>query len=186
MKLYLPLLGVISPLFWFMSCTTIAVQKTPIVETLSVEASAHQYTLEPDYTFTQKERDAEALVESKIQETLFSQCFEDIILHKRSRLLRTNGRSREEVLRHLRESKATVKVTLYYKNNNVIGYRNTGSTTIHANRKFFNGATPCSKASNRMHEITHVLGYGHEFNYTPLRPFSVPYGVGFAVKECCK
>lgn len=169
-----------------MSCTTIAVQKTPTVETTSVEAPAHQYILLPDRTFTEKQRDQEAVVESKIQETLFSDCFADIILHKRSRLLRTNGRSREEVLRHLRESKASVKVTLYYRNNNVIGYRNVGSSTIHVNRKFFNGATPCAKAVNRAHEISHVLGYGHEFNYSSLRPFSVPYTMSYAVGACCK
>lgn len=170
----------------FYSCSTQKFKTTnPTQETPSEPTPTVQYTLVPDSTFTKKEAAEEALVQAKVQGVLFSECFSDILLHKRTQLLRTGGRSREEVLRHLRQSQATVGVTLYYKNNNVVGYRNEGSSTVHANRKFFDRASLCGKASNTLHEISHILGYTHDFNRTPERPFSVPYSINYAVESCC-
>jgi hypothetical protein len=39
-------------------------------------------------------------------------------------------------------------------------------------------------AGNLAHEWCHKMGYNHEFKYTDLRQYSVPYAVGYYVRDC--
>lgn len=179
-------------LTWFLclfACPT-PPSPAPVQESAQISTRVYdqknRYKLIPDGTFTKKEADDEALVEDKIEEMLHSTCFVQTLLIDRTKVLRTAGRTRAEVLKHLWESGTAVKVTLYRKNNNVIGYRIPGQNVIHANRKYFDRASICGKASNHLHEIAHILGYSHDFNYTKDRAYSVPYTLNYAVEKCCK
>lgn len=51
----------------------------------------------------------------------------------------------------------------------VVGYTYLESLVINVNRKFF--STPKYVASNILHELTHTLGYTHDYGFGP----SVPY-----------
>lgn len=52
--------------------------------------------------------------------------------------------------------------------------------------RFFKGASVASIASNIAHEYMHKLGYDHEYKWTALREFSVPYAVGYFVERYAK
>jgi hypothetical protein len=66
---------------------------------------------------------------------------------------------------------------------NVIGYTNPGEPRIYMNTNFFRGFTPAEVAGNLAHEWCHKLGFGHAFQETAERPYSVPYAVGYMVRD---
>lgn len=73
---------------------------------------------------------------------------------------------------------------LYYANNGVIGYTSGGTETIFINRKFFipNLGTPRGNAdivANLVHEYMHKVGFDHSYFNSSVRPYSVPYAVGY-------
>ena len=75
-----------------------------------------------------------------------------------------------------------ITVETYYVDANVIGYTMPSINKIYMNRKYFNNFTPVQISSNMVHEWLHKLGFGHDFESTPSRPYSVPYAVGYIVK----
>lgn len=83
-----------------------------------------------------------------------------------------------ETLRPAKNNTMDMGVELYYADNNVIGYTNTGTTQIWVNTKYFNSNPIRSVASNLMHEWLHKLGFKHAVNYSVSRDYSVPYAIG--------
>jgi hypothetical protein len=79
-----------------------------------------------------------------------------------------------------------VGVKLYYENNSVVGYTNGSITYINVNTKFFNGYDINEVAGNLFHEWLHKLGYGHDSSVTTKRPYSVPYAIGYIVRNLGK
>lgn len=79
-----------------------------------------------------------------------------------------------------------VGVKLYYENNSVVGYTSTGITYINVNTKFFDTYAVNSVASNLFHEWLHKVGYGHDSAATARRPYSVPYAVGYIIRDIGK
>lgn len=79
-----------------------------------------------------------------------------------------------------------VGVKLYYENSNVVGYTSTNITHINVNTKFFDTYAINSVASNLFHEWLHKLGYGHDSAATARRPYSVPYAVGYIIRDIGK
>lgn len=77
-------------------------------------------------------------------------------------------------------------VKLYYEDNTVIGYTNGSITYINVNTKFFNQFSANEVAGNLMHEWLHKLGYDHDFDVTARRPYSVPYAVGYLIRDIGK
>lgn len=69
-------------------------------------------------------------------------------------------------------------VTMYYEDTSVIGYTYPNTTRIWVNSKFFNKFSHSSIAGNLTHEWLHKIGFGHDFEATARRPYSVPYAVG--------
>ena len=51
------------------------------------------------------------------------------------------------------------------------------------NTKFFNPYTPAEVAGNIFHEWTHKLGFDHDVIYTSERNATVPYALGFLIRE---
>ncbi len=79
-----------------------------------------------------------------------------------------------------------VGVKLYYANNSVVGYTNGSITYINVNTKFFDTYAINSVAANLFHEWLHKLGYGHDASATARRPYSVPYAIGYIIRDIGK
>jgi hypothetical protein len=71
----------------------------------------------------------------------------------------------------------------WYQSKNVLGYTSQDTNIIHINRNFFNDAEVNQIAMNLVHEWTHKMGFGHDYKRTSRRPYSVPYGIGYIVRD---
>lgn len=71
----------------------------------------------------------------------------------------------------------------WYQSKNVLGYTSRDTNIIHINKKFFNDAEVNQIAMNLVHEWTHKMGFDHDFKRTDRRPYSVPYGIGYLVRD---
>jgi hypothetical protein len=77
-----------------------------------------------------------------------------------------------------------LEIQLYTDNNsNTIGYTYPNIIRIFMNRKYFNNFKPHQVADNMMHEWLHKIGFTHAVEPTPERPHSVPYAIGYIVKD---
>lgn len=88
-----------------------------------------------------------------------------------------------EKLKPLKNNNVDMGVELYSANTNVIGYTYPNSTQIWVNTKYFNQYSAAGVAHNLMHEWLHKLGFGHDSEATARRPYSVPYAIGYMVKN---
>lgn len=79
-----------------------------------------------------------------------------------------------------------VGVKLYYENNNVVGYTSASINYINVNTKYFDSYDPNEVAGNLFHEWLHKLGYGHDASATTKRPYSVPYAIGYLIRDLGK
>jgi hypothetical protein len=68
----------------------------------------------------------------------------------------------------------------------VIGYTNQNTLTIFINRVIYQKTEVYKIAMNLVHEWTHKMGYDHDFKATARRPASVPYAVGYMVRDMGK
>lgn len=76
-----------------------------------------------------------------------------------------------------------ISLTLYFKNNSVIGYTYPSTTMIWVNSKFFNYRLKTREGragvvANIVHEYMHKVGFDHSYKWTAVRQHSVPYAVG--------
>lgn len=68
----------------------------------------------------------------------------------------------------------------------VIGYTYPNSIHQWVYANFFKRATPAEIAGNLAHEAMHRYGFGHEYQATALREFTVPYAVGYETARLAK
>lgn len=66
---------------------------------------------------------------------------------------------------------------------NTIGYTYPDIVRVYMNTKYFNRFLPHQVADNMIHEWLHKLGFEHAVEPTPSRSSSVPYAIGYLVKE---
>lgn len=174
MKNFILLIAILG---FFLSCQTskkpLPIQEAPIsLEKFSIMAN-------PSDTIKLEA----ALLKRK--EVLQSKCFSDFMLNRK--LIQTNGLSNEEVVLALLNTPVKAEFQTYYKRfSKVYGYTYPNISTIFINKKYFDGASICSVASNQAHEISHKQGFGHDYKATTRRPYSVPYSINAAFSECCK
>lgn len=75
-----------------------------------------------------------------------------------------------------------VSISIYYKDNNVIGYTYSNSFFTYINRKFFSRFKLESICGNVFHEYLHNLGYRHPGTDRK----SVPYVGGYLARDIAK
>ncbi len=107
-----------------------------------------------------------------------------------------NGLSNSQIYKKILEAAETFKpaknntvdmgVELYTASANVIGYTYPNSTQIWVNTKYFNTFALTSVAMNLTHEWLHKMGFGHDSSSTSRRPYSVPYAIGYIVRDIGK
>lgn len=91
-----------------------------------------------------------------------------------------------ERLQPIKNNILDLGVKFYYQNSSVVGYTMASITYINVNTKFFNQYDPNEVAGNLFHEWLHKLGYSHDSSATAKRPYSVPYAIGYMVRELGK
>ena len=117
---------------------------------------------------------------------------------RRSEFLRTKGKSGRDIWKHILSGRdlytvendrdVDLSTTLYFEDNNVIGFTRRGTFKTWINKKFFMSKTrgAAGRASNIAHEYMHNLGYSHSHKWNPTRKDTVPYKVGYIVKDLAK
>lgn len=92
-----------------------------------------------------------------------------------------------ETLYPVKNNSMDVEVELYSDyDSNVLGFTRPLSRRIWMNTKYFNRHDIAGVASHLTHEWLHKLGFEHEKERTELRKYSVPYAVGYIVKDLVK
>ena len=71
----------------------------------------------------------------------------------------------------------------YYTEDPVIGYTKASIKTIYMNRRYLSTFTPNKVAMNLFHEWLHKVGFGHDYEATARRPYSVPYAIGYIIRD---
>lgn len=77
-----------------------------------------------------------------------------------------------------------VEIALYTDNQSqVVGFTNPRTRRIWMNTKYFNKHSPALVASHLTHEWLHKLGFDHEKARCDERKYSVPYAIGYIVRD---
>ena len=66
---------------------------------------------------------------------------------------------------------------------NVLGYTYSNTTKQWIYNSFFTNGDDWDIAGNIVHEWVHKMGYGHAYKRTATRQYSVPYAVGYFVRD---
>lgn len=92
-----------------------------------------------------------------------------------------------EVLKKTIDNEMDLELQLYTDNkSNTVGYTFPTTNRIWMNSKYFNQNTAALVTTNMMHEWLHKLGFGHDAEATTRRPYSVPYAIGYIVRDLAK
>lgn len=148
-----------------------------------------------DFSRTQENKVLEAV--DLLKAIISSEEFKTEVLNHRYKGKKTfvdnRGLTNAQIYRRILESAEKLKptknntmdVTLvtYRESANVIGYTLPSVNKIWMNTRYLNQFTPIQVASNLFHEWLHKLGFGHDYERTPERPYSVPYALGYLVKR---
>ncbi len=110
--------------------------------------------------------------------------------------VQNNGLTNEQIYQDILEAAETltpaknntldVGVKLYYEASTIVGYTSGSITFINVNTKFFNTYSANEVAGNLFHEWLHKLGYVHDSAATARRPYSVPYAIGYIIRDLGK
>lgn len=86
-----------------------------------------------------------------------------------------------------RNNAMDVEVELYSDfQSTVLGYTRPGTKRIWMNTKYFNRHSRAELAAHLTHEWLHKLGFDHERKRNPDRKYSVPYAIGYIVKDIAR
>lgn len=151
--------------------------------TFSHAGNIAQVTSFINHTEKEKAKNEKAIL--KIRETASGECFKKEWLKRN--LIQTNNKSNQSVLKELLNANVSIELEMYRARfAKVNGYTYPDSKRIWLNRKYHDYYGPCSVANNLFHEVSHKLGYTHDFNPNKQRPFSVPYSINAVMEVCCK
>jgi hypothetical protein len=84
------------------------------------------------------------------------------------------------------DNQMDLALEVYRAANNTVGYTYPSELKVWMNEKFLNANKPYKVTTNMVHEWLHKLGFKHSAASTPTRKYSVPYAVGYLVRDLAK
>ncbi len=81
------------------------------------------------------------------------------------------------------DNQMDLSLEVYRAANNTVGYTYPSELRVWMNEKFLNANKPYKVTTNMVHEWLHKLGFKHAASSTPSRKYSVPYAVGYLVRN---
>jgi hypothetical protein len=129
----------------------------------------------------------------------WKKCRTDVIENFKDSYINVNGvrkyMEKEEVYHHLmtaeevlsedgEDKEADIFMELDRRSSrNVLGYTYSNTTKQWIYNSFFKNGDDWDIAGNIVHEWVHKMGYGHAYKRTATRQYSVPYAVGYFVRD---
>lgn len=91
-----------------------------------------------------------------------------------------------ETLNKVTDNEMDIQIEMYYENTSTVGYTYSTTSKIYANTKFYDSYTSATITGNMTHEWLHKLGFTHAQYYSASRDASVPYAVGYIMRDIAK
>lgn len=88
-----------------------------------------------------------------------------------------------ETLNKVSDNEMDLTMEMYYAANSTVGYTYANVSKIYANTKFYNNYSAATITGNMTHEWLHKLGFKHASSYSVSRDSSVPYAVGYIMRD---
>jgi hypothetical protein len=85
-----------------------------------------------------------------------------------------------------KDNTMNLNLIVYRDNSSTVGYTYPNVMKVWMNSKFLNKNRPSEVTINMMHEWLHKLGFKHDKERTPSRPYSVPYAIGYLMGRLAK
>lgn len=79
-----------------------------------------------------------------------------------------------------------LSLATYFTKDPVIGYTMPSIKTIYMNRRYLDNFQPNLVAMNVFHEWLHKVGFKHSYENNNSRPHSVPYAIGYIMRDLAK
>lgn len=174
----------------------------PLDEVAGVPTSAVTFkTNIRTYKFTSFGRKKINQAADLIQQVISSEEFKNKVLNHRyngkKQFANNNGLTNKQIynkilagaekLKPSRDNEMDLEVELYRDaESNTVGYTYPTTNRVWMNSKYFNINSAALVTTNMMHEWLHKLGFGHDAEVTDKRPYSVPYAIGYMVRDLAK
>lgn len=153
-----------------------------------------------DNAFTTSQEDKIRAASDLIKKVIASETFKNRILnHKfkgRKAFNDNQGLSNAQIYKKIIEgsevltpgidNQMDLSLEVYRASNNTVGYTYPSELRVWMNSKFLNANKPYKVTTNMVHEWLHKLGFKHSAKSTPTRKYSVPYAVGYLVRDLAK
>ena len=176
--------------------STAAVSATSTVPALASSFKTNVNLMNLTATQTAKYNKAVAMVKKVVATEAFRTKILNHTYSGSKRFVDNNGKTNAQIYQSILDAAEKLKlvknntmdlgVKMYYQASSVVGYTSTNITYINVNTKFFDTYAVNQVAGNLFHEWLHKLGYGHSASATASRPYSVPYAVGYMVRDLGK
>ena len=171
----------------------------PIPGDVPVEASL----FETNFGFSNFDRDQEdkvhkasEIIKKVIQSSEFRQKVLNYTYEGKRAFVDNKGLTNEQIYQKLLDAsedlnpgvdhKMDIELELYSSWSNTVGYTYPNVLKIWMNTKYFSVYTTSEVAGNIFHEWIHKLGFDHDVNYSERRDHSVPYAVGYLIRDLGK
>lgn len=152
---------------------SITIQVHERVNFTSAEVEKHQKACEEAVKVLNSKRFKELFLKEKLTN---KQGFTNLEIYEK--LMSGSDKKNPEADRDI-----DVFVTMYYKNNKVVGYTYPSIKETYLNRKFFSSYDVADVACNLIHEYLHKVGFGHD---SASEDSSIPYAIGYLVEKCIR
>jgi hypothetical protein len=92
----------------------------------------------------------------------------------------------QEKLLPEKDHEMDLELELYYENSSTVGFTRPSIMKISMNTKYFDVYSPSQVAGHVFHEWTHKLGFEHSKYRSSSRDASVPYAIGYMIRDLGK